>query len=609
MRRRDWYLAVPVIAPALLLLAGNADFMFDDPGWIDTFGMLGRFWHYAEQNPLFEQYQGSRLPWILPGFVLHQIFDEVTASYILHTTVLIASGMAVYLLLRDTLGERASAAIVAVAWASCTWIHGNGGWNYHVVAAVTYYLWSLWMLARAARSARPGPWLTGSGAALACAIHAHAVFAAFVPIAALLYLPAVSAGWRQSLTRVAAAAGYAAAGGLGATAALALVNVAVGGRWLFFLPQLEYMLYVRSQGNRWVQEPAVWIPEARHLVIPGLVLVGALLWLAHAFVTRGSRRSRERAAADSGSDPRSMQFAWILAWQGVLASGLMTYFQFVTRQTALDLPYMAVPLYGHVFPMLGTLLWQARPRSRREPWLTLAAAAAILAPLLLWLPSRLFDDAAAFVRAVHLPDAPVIAAPLAVGLAGLLLASLFRGWPRIATFAVWYGLLNAWLAAAPNAYGIGTPGINRDIAIVLRSLDKYATTLDPSLFAVRFWSEPELVQGRNRHVQLADVFRAFMATRRRSLVTAAYDRPGIRVDDLTPQDLYSSSCLGVLSSVASHMDVVARAMRRFDEIGAPLRAVGRHDAHSGPISVALTVLTMRPQDDPRPGLLPCPPSP
>ena len=608
MRRRDWYLAVPVIAPALLLLAGNADFMFDDPGWIDTFGMLGRFWHYAEQNPLFEQYQGSRLPWILPGFVLHQLVDEVTASYILHTTVLVASGMAVYLLLRDTLGGRAPAAIVAVAWSSCTWIHGNGGWNYHVVGAVTYYLWALWMLARAALSARPGPWLAGSGAALAGAIHAHAVFAAFVPIAALLYLPALDAGGRLALRRLGAAAGYAAAGGLGATAALAAVNAAVGGRWLFFLPQLEYMLYVRSQGNRWVQEPAVWIPEARHLVIPGLVLLGALLWLAHASLARGSRRNRDGAALEAGRDPVSKQFAWILAWQGVLASGLMAYFQFISRQTALDLPYMAVPLYGHVFPMLGTLLWPT-PRSRRELGLTLAATAAIVAPLLLWLPTRLFDDAAAVVRAAHLPDAPAIGAPLAVGLAGLLLACLVRGWARIATFAVWYGLLNAWLAAAPNAYGIGTPGVNRDITIVLRSLDGYAAALDPSLFAIRFWGEPELVQGGNRHVQLADVFKAFMATRRRSLVTAAYDRPGIRADDLTPEDLYSSSCLGVLSSGASHPDVVARAMRRFDEIGVPLRPVGRHDAHSGPIRVALTVLTTRPQDDPRPGLLPCPPSP
>src|SRR5262245_54559290 len=50
--RFDIFLTVPVIGPVLLLLAGNADFMFDPPGWIDAFGMVGRFWHYADQNPL-----------------------------------------------------------------------------------------------------------------------------------------------------------------------------------------------------------------------------------------------------------------------------------------------------------------------------------------------------------------------------------------------------------------------------------------------------------------------------------------------------------------------------------------------------------------------------
>jgi hypothetical protein len=93
--RIDWYLAVPILGPMLLLLAGNADFMFDPAGWVDTFGLLGRFWHYAEQNPLFEPYKNSRLPWILPGFVIHRLFDVVPAAYLLHTTALLASSMAI----------------------------------------------------------------------------------------------------------------------------------------------------------------------------------------------------------------------------------------------------------------------------------------------------------------------------------------------------------------------------------------------------------------------------------------------------------------------------------------------------------------------------------
>ena len=79
-RRIDSYVLIPVLGPILLWALGGSDFLFDSPGWVDTFGMLGRFWHYAEQNPSFEAYKTSRLPWILPGFVFHQLFDTITAE-------------------------------------------------------------------------------------------------------------------------------------------------------------------------------------------------------------------------------------------------------------------------------------------------------------------------------------------------------------------------------------------------------------------------------------------------------------------------------------------------------------------------------------------------
>jgi len=589
----DLFLTVPVIGPVLLLLAGNADFMFDPPGWIDAFGMLGRFWHYADQNPLFEAYKASRLPWILPGFVLHHLFDEVTASYILHTIVLVGSSVGVYLLLRDTLHDRPAAAVTAASWSSYTWIHGNGGWNYHTAAAAAYYIWGLWMLARSTAAARPRLWLAGAGATAVSAVHTHIVFAGFLPVAALLYVPFLPHGrdrWRDG----AVSAGYVAAGAVAATMLLGAIDVASGGSWLFFLPQIEYTLYFVEQGNRWLRTPLTWIPTARYLVVPCIAIAAAVPWLASAWLKRRDATVESRLAC-------------VLVIQGLLAFALLAYLQFGAGQTVFDYAYVTVPLYCHIFPMMGAFLWSSgRSGKRSDLVFALAMAVIIAAPLLLLLPSWLPRHLPAFTQALRLPDSPVVLAPFLVGLAVLPLGFL-RGRGRIATFAVVYALLNAWLAAAPNAYGIRTAGVNRDMLVAFHSLERYTTELDPSLFAIRYWGEPGMVDSVSGPIDMADVFRSLLAIRRRSLITVAYDRPDTRMDQLTQADLYSSSCVGVLSTAAGHLDVVDRITRRFGDVGVHLRPVGHHRADSGPFSIALTVLTTRPADDPRPGLLPCPP--
>ncbi len=544
---------------------------------------------------LFEEYKGSRLPWILPGFVLHHLFDVVTAQYILQTAVLLASSLAVYLVLRDTLHDRPVAAVTAAAWSSYTWAHGSGGWNYHVAAAGAYYSLGLWMLARSTASDRRRLWLLGSGALFVSAIHTHILFAGFLPIAALLYVPVLIDSGRARWREGAQVAGYVTAGAVATTLFLGAIDVATGGSWLFFLPQIEYTLDFANHGNRWLFATGEWVPTAIYLVIPVVALVATLPWLAKMWRTRGFRTLEAR-------------FACVLVVQGVLAFALMAYLQFGGGQTALDHAHFAFPLYCHAFPMIGALLWSSgRGASRAGLIFAMVMAVAIAAPLLLLLPSRLPQHVPAFTSALHLPDSPIVLAPLVLAVAALPLG-LIRGRARLAAFSIVYGLLNAWMAQAPAAYGIGTPGINRDMLVVFRSLDQFSADLDPSLFAIRYWGEPGIVPGPDGPTNMAAVFRSFLAIRRRSLITVAYDRPDTRVQDLTQADLYSASCLGVLSTPAVHRDVVDRLTHRFSDVGVALRAVGHHRADSGRFAIALTVLTTRPANDPRPGLLPCPPA-
>jgi len=242
--------------------------------------------------------------------------------------------------------------------------------------------------------------------------------------------------------------------------------------------------------------------------------------------------------------------------------------------------------------VLGVVLASWRPNVRPSLWLAGAAALAIVAPLLLLFPSAMPTYVARVDTWLGLTSSMTLLVPLTAGAVAVLVMAWQDHRSRIATFAVVYGVLNAWLCAFPNQYGLGTPGINRDSVQVISSLDHYTARLEPSLFGIRYWRERDRVQGPDGLTDLYPVFESFLSTRRRSLLTMAYDRQQIPIDQLERGDLYEQRCLGVLSAKKTHADVVARMRRQFAGLGLPLTDVGRHEADGGPLSVALTVLML-----------------
>jgi len=282
----------------------------------------------------------------------------------------------------------------------------------------------------------------------------------------------------------------------------------------------------------------------------------------------------------------------VFVCQGLMACALMMYLQFAAHQTFLDPTFYAYPLYTQVFPTLGVVLAARRPDVRPSFGLACAAALAIVAPLLLLLPAAMPVFVGRIDAWLGVPSSKSQLVPLAIGAVAVLVMAWQGQRSRLATFALTYGMLNAWLCAFPNQYGIRTPGINRDTIAVVASLDRYTARLDPSLFGARYWREPELVQGPSGRLDLFDVFDSFLSTRRRSLLTVAYDRQPVPIDQLEPRDLYAQRCLGVLSAKRTHGDVLARMTRHFDGLGLRVTEVGRHETSSGPVSVALTVLML-----------------
>jgi len=596
--RRDWLILFPLLVPAVLLAAGNDDFGFDPPGFLDSFVYVGYFWHYPEHLWVFDDnsnYKISRLPWVLPGYVLHALMGTVAGSLVLAYLAMAAGAAALYLLLRDSLHNRTVAAVVGVAWAGCTWAHGIGGWSYHMMAASAYYLMACWLVVRAARGQSPhvvsgflgrrSAWREGgsrtsvlsstmAGVFLASAVHTYVFLVTFTPLVALLYFAALPVGSPRPMARSARVALHMVGGGILITLALAAVNRATGGAWLFFMPQIEAAWkYSQPAADIWSLDATRWLPLARYLVIPAAFLAAGLAVPFH----------RRR-------DPdRRVSIAFVASAWAALA--IMCYFQFVRRQVALDYSYHAFPLYLHAFPCVGAALagW-ARGQQRQPALLVGLATLSVLGPLLLLLPTPLphvMDATSAFMGLARFPS---IVGPMALSLAGVAAMSLLPGRAGIVTFALWFSVVNGWIAPDPSSYGIGTRGYRAQMIEMFREADRFTTELDPSLRGIKYWLSNEEITTATGVVQTRAVFDSFVATRAWFTNLLGRVAPSPPIDQLTIDDLERGVCIGVLSSVGTHATLTQEIEAQYAKLGRPLQRVAARQFARKDLSFALTVL-------------------
>jgi hypothetical protein len=573
---RDRYLLFPLLTPAALLAARNDGFGFDAPGFVDPFAYLGNFWHYAEHLPRFDSdYKISRLPWVLPGFVAHALGGEILGAYLLNYATMAAAAVALYLLLRDALGDRPTASVIAVAWACCTQAHGVGGWNYHMGAAGAYYLAACWLVVRAARSpALQGPPIL-AGVLLACAVHTHVFLVAFFPLIALLYWSAVSAPPVRPLAQTVHHVLLLVAGALGVTFVLAAINGLSGGKWLFFQNQITYTLREAQSGSNpwWIADPLQWAPTAMHLVIPTLFMLAGLGLLTRA----------------SNQQPSRLRIGFVVqAWA---AFAILTFFQFARRLPMLDHDYFAFVVYFHAFPCAAAALLSDGTAERQHSRGTMAGIAAIvmIGTLMLLMPTALPSALGAVSTAIVRADFPPVAGPLIAGVVGIVAMLRFTGPPRLVAFAVWFSVVNVWVAPTRIDYGIGTPGSKQSMAVLFRQADRFTADLDPTLSGIKYWWIDESLPTPEGPFELNYAFDSFVATRGWMASLFGGESPLLPVDRLAVEHLRATTCFGVLSSTAKHDELTRTLSHHFETLGHPLAVVASRLFRHESISFELTV--------------------
>jgi hypothetical protein len=360
-RGRLAYAIVVLLLPVIVLWRQD-NALFTPPGYMDPWFYLGFFRNLAEfkQIRFPNLYYGSRLSWVLPGYLIHSLFPPVFANCVLHLTVHSVATFSLFSVLRLTVGAR-SAFLTTMVFCVNPWLWAATGSNYVDGAGIAYCLLGMALLTRAAVRP-PGNWsLVWAGAALAGSIYTNLFWMALAPVLPLYYV-ALAWTWRRTplLRSLASFCLWAGSGFLLVSAAFGGINYMLDGQFWFYAPSVHVAQQLASTQNPWFQ--TIWVGHQLRpwLWFSAIAVVTALVLLPF----RARREFGGRNAA-----------GLLFSLQLLLAVAIMGYTQ--GRGTpVLGISFYASYLLPFVFLTIGSSFWPASEKMGPRAFALISCAAA-----------------------------------------------------------------------------------------------------------------------------------------------------------------------------------------------------------------------------------------
>ena len=382
-------------------------------------------------------YYASRLPWIVPGYVLARLFGLHTAFFVVHVSYFFAGGLFLYLTCRRYFGWIPAAAAYTGLIANQMYFNAHR-WDYEEGAVLTYLAAVVYFAMPSTHSARRRL------ASLACAgfFSAALVTTQLVDIVFLVGLPLLwwaafdRSGDRRSV-QLAEDVGAFLAGFLALLALGGVFALANGGHFLFFMPQIHSAL--STNGAVYHQSAHVWLQEEPYFFTPLFTVVLALMSL---FFVRPRLSARSRRVLLAIVAWTAVVFVVLVIWE-FTRSGF--FFEYVWYFSAFLVP-MNITLAGLGASAIADL--RDATRSRGAILFLVASAVAALAPLLWVYRDDLVSRVASGARDMGLESRPYELMTFGM-LAAILLLILSR-LRRTAVLAI------ASVALAFLAVGYGT---------------------------------------------------------------------------------------------------------------------------------------------------------
>ena len=259
--QRTWIYAVLVLLMPCLVLWHRDNALYTPPYYADPWFYLGYFRNLVEfkRDLFYGFYYGSRLSWVLPGFLLHSVVSPLVANSILHLAVQSIATLSLFHILRITAGIR-SAFIATLVFSVQPWLWVATGWDYPDGAGIAYCLLAMALFTQSA--VRPASkWvLVGAGAALAGMVYSHIFLGTFAPLLLLYYLALAWSSQRTPLLESARSLFlWAGAGFAIVTASLCAINYFLDGRLWFYGPSVARAI---SMAKDFQFTRAMWVNHA-----------------------------------------------------------------------------------------------------------------------------------------------------------------------------------------------------------------------------------------------------------------------------------------------------------------------------------------------------------
>jgi len=237
-------------------------------------------------------YYGSRLPFILPGYVCYKILPPVVANYVLHLGFYYMALFSLYFILRTKVNRQA-ALLMAILMGFYPYILSATGWDYVDGAGLAYFLLTVLLLTLAIKSAnvtispnrKHGDTsalskthellLLLSGMSFAAMIYTNTFLLITMPALVFYYVvscPRLRYLWLNSVL-------IAGSGVILITIFLGIISLVAGGKFLFFLPSIGMAGLLLMGFNPWLIPGYSWLLHVPFMVFPFFIVLTSLYFL------------------------------------------------------------------------------------------------------------------------------------------------------------------------------------------------------------------------------------------------------------------------------------------------------------------------------------------
>jgi hypothetical protein len=356
------YLIAVLLLP-LVVLWRQDNTLFTPPGQIDPWFYLGFFRNLASfKRDLFPgTYYGSRLSWILPGYIVHSLFPSLAANCVLHLGVQSVAVFSLFSTLRFTVGLR-SAFLTAIVFCANPQLCYATGWDYADGAGIAYCLLTMALLTLAAVKPVRKWTLFLAGMALAALVYSNLFWIALAPLLPLYYLVLAWAWHRTPLIHAALSLClWLGAGCVVLSVILGGMNYLLDGNFWFYGPSVAAARGLMAHSNPWFL--SIWIdglaPWLWFTAIAGAT-AAILLW------------SQLRSAA-TGHNAASLLYSGQL----LAALAFMGYEQ-NRGVPVLGIYYYSSLLLPFVFLVIGVSFWPAAEKIGRTGYVLICCVAVVV---------------------------------------------------------------------------------------------------------------------------------------------------------------------------------------------------------------------------------------